>query len=300
MALNEDIHDELVAAAGPLPAAYIETKAFARVTQARLIDAVKLLAGKVLPAGSGALSARLDPASIAAAQALTLELSPPVTPTQNELDIVLTPSLSANVEIFISSDPNKVISELSIAFHDIRIHLRAQSNSLILEGADFRTQRSITRSVDADQYLADAGVDPLEAARIEGHLAYGVVSQAASLSLVKRTEWPLSVLFPAVDFGTSVQLIRLANGAALGIVPTADVTLITSSRCTCADNGGLQHSTTTIVATAPADPQPNDEFGKVTLGGPLPDGKDPLKDFGPRYLVAARRGFTSLVHLRRR
>lgn len=289
MSLHEDIHDELAATAGHLPAGYIETKAFALVTQARLIDAVKLLAGKVLPAGSGALSARLDPSSIAAAQGLTLELVPPLTPTQNELDIVLTPSFSVSVQIFISSDHGQVISELLIAFHDIRIHLRAQSNSLILEGVDFQAHRSITRSVDADKYLASAGIDPLEAARIEGHLAYGVVSQAASLSLAKRTEWPLSSLFPAVDFGASVRLIRLANGAALGIVPTDNVTLVASARCICTDDGGLQHSATSIVSTNP-NPQVNDEFGKVMLGGPLPDGKDPLTDFGSRYVGSGAAG----------
>lgn len=288
MSLYDDIHDELSVASGSLPSAYIETRAFARLTKDRLVDAIKLLAGRDLPAGSGNLSARLDPNAITSVRALGLSIKP--LPIPNELDIILSPSFSVSVYIFVSSDPSKIVSELLITFLDIRVHLRAYSNTLLLEGVDFKIQRDITRTSDSEQYLADAGIDLLEAARVEGHLVYGVVGQAASLSLAKRTEWPLSVLFPAVNFGESINLISLANGAALGIIPTGNVTLVEASRCACSDSGDLSHTTTTIVNTAPADPKPNDLFGKVTVGGPLPDGKNPLLDFGPRSVGGGAAG----------
>jgi hypothetical protein len=290
MSFHEEIHDELAAAAGPLPGAYIETRAFARVTQGRLINAVRLLAGKVLPAGSGVLSASLDLAAINAAESLTVSIAPPLKANESEVDVVLAPALSINVKIFLSADPSKILSDLAISLEDIRVHVRARNNSLVFDGVDYQIRRTITRTPDADDIIKAANIDPLEAARVEGHLAYGVVSQAASLSLAKRSEWPLSSIFPALNFGKSIRLIPIAHGAALGIIPADDVTLVNTSRCTCADSGDLQHSNTTVVNTAPADPQPNNELGKVSIGGPLPDGKNPLKDFGPRSIGGGAAG----------
>lgn len=290
MSTHEVIHDELAAAAGDLPGAYIRTEAFARVTQGRLVDAVKLMAGRVLPAGPGLLSARLDPSAIAAAQALSVNLAAPLNASSSEVDVVLAPALAFKVQIFLSSDPSKVISDLDVQLDDIRIHVRARNNALVFDGVDFQTTKNIVRTTDAENILAAAGIDPLEAARIEGHLAYGVVSQAASISLAKRTEWSLSSIFPALNFGKSIRLTPIAGGEALGVIPSEDVTLISTSRCSCSDSGDLKHSATTVTNTAPANPQPNDELGKVSIGGPIPDGKDPLKDFGPRSVGGGAAG----------
>lgn len=276
------LHQELANLSQANPAGYIETPSFARLTVGRLDATATLLKGKEIPAGSGVLSAVLR--DLHWSSQPRISLTPPRNPAfpDREVDVIIPSTFDITVEIFISGDTSKVISQVVMSITDARIHLRAESNVLILEGADFTAVRHINRTQNAGALLTAAGIDPLEAARIEGHVGYGVVSQAVTAALAQRSEIPLATVFPAVDFGKSIKLAILVAGGALGIIPTEKVSIVSSARCVCTEGPDFEVSKSTITNTAPPDPKPNDQIGKVTIGGPIPDNKDPLRDFGPR------------------
>ena len=276
------LHSELAALSQQNPAGYIVTESLARIALRRLLDTVTLLKGKTIVAGSGELSATLR--DVQWAKAPEASLVPPKNPAfpDREVDIGVSPGFDIIVDIFITKTPADMISTVTLQITDTRIHMRAENNILILEGTDFDFKRSIVRTADADQLLTNAGIDLLEAARVEGHIGYGVVTQSVASALGQRIDTALSTVFPAVDFGTSIKLEILLKGAALGIIPTEEVTIVSTAHCECSEGPDLGVGETTIKNTAPANPKPNDELAQVQIGGPIPDNKDPLKDFGNR------------------
>ncbi|MGH6755173.1 MAG: hypothetical protein ACREDP_23715, partial [Bradyrhizobium sp.] len=179
--------------------------------------------------------------------------------------------------------PTAIISQVRLRIGDPRSRLRAENNILVIEGAYFEAARDISRTPDADTLLAASGIDQLEAAHLEGHIGYGVVSQAVAAALGQRQEQPLSSIFPAVDFGGAIKLAILEGKTALGIIPTGTVTINEQAHCDCADGPDLGVSHTTITNTASPSAGVNDEIAAVTIGGPLPDGLDPMRDFGKRH-----------------
>jgi hypothetical protein len=277
------IHEELAQLAGDEPAAYITTQSFSRLTLDRITKSTDLLIGKEIPAGTGQLSASLNDVKWANVPALSLVPSRRTENKDREVDIVITSSLTAIVEIFITGNRAAIVSELRLSLTDIRVHLQALGNKLLLEGTDFSAARAIQRNKDAEDLLKTAGVDLLEAARVEGHLSYGVLSQAVSSALAKRSEISLTELFPAFDFGTNIALHPLLGGDALGIIPTSAVSMSPEARCICSEGPDYKLGQSGAVSTSPSDAQPNDEIGKVTIGGAIPDNKDPLTEFGLRY-----------------
>jgi hypothetical protein len=141
---------------------------------------------KLIPAGSGQLSATLH--DVVWAGAATASLAVPTSPVNPdvEVDILISSNFDVFVDIFISGDETKTISQIKFSISNARAHMRAESNVLLIEGSEFKTQRSISRLHGADALLAAAGIDPLEAAYVEGHIGYGVVSQAVANALGQK------------------------------------------------------------------------------------------------------------------
>jgi hypothetical protein len=289
---RSEIHREIAAISGDNPAGYITIAPLARLTLSQVVSAAGLLKGKLIAAGSGRLSATLrDIVWARRADASLVAARNPVNP-DGELDVLITSNFDVLVDIFITGDESKRISELSITISNARAHIRAENNLIVIEGSEFLTRMNINRLDRADELLAADGIDLLEAARVEGHIGYGVVSQAVGNALGQRRELSLATVFPAVDFGRSIKLKVLDNGKALGIIPTETVRLISSAHCICQEGPDFEVTRTAIENTAPPDPRPNDEIGKVKIGGPLPDNKDPFHDFAPR--AADREGLAGL------
>jgi hypothetical protein len=160
---------------------------------------------------------------------------------------------------------------------------QGDKGELVFLGCDFRRRQKIVRTINSDAILSQQGIDPLEAARIEGHVGYGVVSQAVGQALGVKREYELSKLFPAIDFGNSIKLDAISNGGALGIFSTDEVKISRSAHCECTEGPDYEVSRSTIISNNPSDVNTNDEIGSVNVGGPVPDNKNPLIDFGPRY-----------------
>lgn len=280
------IHGELANLSKANPAGYISTQSFAPLTLDRLLSAIKLMRGMAIPAGTGKLSASLRDVVWASKPAASLTRPRNITTNpvfeDRELDVVISSNFDIIIDIFITGQPSQVISEVLMSISDARTHMRAENNVLILEGADFDSKRQITRLPGADALLTAAGIDLLEAAHIEGHIGYGVASQAVTDALAQRSEISLATVFPAIDFGRTIKLAILIGGEALGIIPTETVTINSSAHCVCSEGPDFNVNRTTIINTAPPNPRPGDEVGQVTIGGPVPDNKDPLRDFGRR------------------
>ncbi|MBK9756658.1 MAG: hypothetical protein IPO88_24785 [Nannocystis sp.] len=184
-----------------------------------------------------------------------------------------------------------MISVVHFTISDIRIHLSGSANAIIVEGTDFTSTSQISRSVDADARLAAAGIDPLEAARVEGHISYGVVTSALGATLGQRREIALDRLFPAINFGDSIALSPLQNGEFLAFVPVAKHGLRRDAHCECNEATGIAISTTAVTdKTIPANPVPNDQIGKVTIGGPIAENLNPMADLGHRAPGKGRAG----------
>lgn len=299
------IHEELEMLAGNNPAGYISLKPFAKLTLNRLNETVRLLKETRIPSGTGVLSAALSSMSWSkqAVAKFSGDIGSPL-----EIDVLIPEEFFVTVDIFISDfekpeesgDPKKgpvnqasIISKLIVRVSDTRVRLKARNNVLILEGATFDSSKRIERDQNADSRLMAAGIDLLEAARVEGHLVYGVISQAIALSLAQRTEIPLSEIFPAVDFGTTIKLISIDGGNALGIITDKAILIPDQSSRNCNNGPDLQHSESELNTILPENPQRLQEYDQVavgSIGGPLADNKDPNRDFGARYQDRDERG----------
>lgn len=285
------LHDELAQLSGANPAGYISIDAFSRLTLDRLTSCASALKGIPIAAGNLELSASLEDVNWQSQPTCKIQTSASSNSASldQELDISITSDFSVAAEIFVTGDKSKVVSRVELDIFDVLIHVRAENNSIILEGASFRTKRRITRTSNSNSILTAAGIDPMEAAYVEGHIGYGVVSQAISSTLGQRAEFELASIFPAVNFGSSIRIVPLLNGEALGVIPTEKVTIRSSSQCTCVEGPDFEISRTEISDRKIPDPSPNSEFGRVSIGGPIADGKDPLKDFGSRRPNASGR-----------
>ena len=282
----DSIHDELANASGQQPAGYIRTDVFGRFTLDRFQKAVKRFKGLPIEAGTRQFSAALRDAIIA--PGTTVSLVQPVAPTSGSsfpgtcLDLKVSSSIDVLVDLFITGDPGKVISTVTMTFKDVRIHLQAEDNAVVLDGVDSTVTRSYARAVNADQLIVNAGLDPLEASRVEGHIAYGVVSQAVTSELGRRTEISLAEVFPGINFGSALRLAILDGGSAIGVVPTGVVTQTPGSTCSCKAGPNFDVQSGSATQTNPPNVGPGTTFGNITIGGPIADNLDPLKDFGIR------------------
>lgn len=279
------IHQELKALSADNPAGYISKDFFSHFTLNKLIDTGNRMKGIEIVAGNGQLSTSLRDIKWKSPNPSTSLVSPRTSAFPDlEVDLLISPSFDVVFNIFITNKPADKISEVTLTFDNVRAKIRAENNTIIFEGSDFDVQRNITRLAGADNLLTANGIDPLEASHVEGHLGYGVVSQAVSASISKRHEISLAEIFPYLNFGKSIRLVILQNGGFLGIIPTETVTLSSTACCHCSEGNELSLSDTdlTKIDRQPTDVIPNAEFGKVIIGGPVAENKNPLTDFGHR------------------
>lgn len=276
------IHEELAALSGNKPAGYLSLRPLAELTLKRLDKTVCLLRNKEIKAGDKVLSASLSALDWDAPT--HVEFSTPNDPVflNQEVDILIKQPFVVTVNIFVAGEPESIISKISVNISDARAHIRAENNVLILEGADFESSIRIERTPNSEALLTASNIDPLEASRVEGHLAYGVISETVALSLAKRTEIQLSEIFPVVDFGTTIELIILQDGRALGIIPKETVSISTQYHCDCSSGPDLDFSRTNTDVTSKDDVDINDEIAVISIGGPVAEDKDPMQDFGRR------------------
>lgn len=285
------IHQELKNLSNDNPAGYISKDFFSHFTLNKLIDTGNRMKGIEIVSGNGQLSSSLRDIIWKSPNPSTSLVPSRTSAFPNvEVDLLISPSFEVVFDIFITRTEKTIpvikISEVILTFNDVRTKMRAENNTIIFEGSDFNVKRKINRLPDADNLLIANGIDPIEASYVEGHLGYGVISQAVSASISKRHEISLASVFPFLNFGKSIKLIILQNGDFLGILPTETVTLNSSACCHCSDGNELTLSDTdlTTINRQPTDVKPNDELGKVTIGGPIAENKNPLTDFGQRPL----------------
>jgi hypothetical protein len=276
------IHTQLKQLAGPNPAAYLATDFIRKLTIDRLLASADKIKGIEIPVGQKVLSAALDN--------YVVFLDPTKVPilvkypdaTSDQIGLSLNSNLSVNVKIFIKGDKTKIISTVTVVV-DYLMLLGSYSNNVIaFEGVDFHPTPTITRDPAASTNLAAAGIDPIEAARVEGLIAYSSINTAISETLGQRKEISLSKLFPAFDFGTAASLFPIQEGSFLGIVPK-ELTVVQQAACQCASGPDLGTSASTNTITVPANPTVGTNLGSVTIGGPLPENIDPLRDLGRRF-----------------
>lgn len=276
------IHEELSILSKDSPAAFITADSFSYLTINKIVKTIDVLKGKSISAGAGVLSASLVDATWNGAKGIAFGKRINTGFPDKELDIIIGASINISVAIALSNNATSVVSYVEVIVNNLRIHVLAENNMIIIEGCEFKQNRRITRTPDAEQILANAGIDPVEAAYVEGHIGYGAVSQALALTLGQRKELLLSDVFPAIDFGKSIKLAVIDNGNSIGIIPSESAVTRTSARCECSQGPDYKVDRSTITNTAPPNPSPNDEIGKIKIGGPVPDNKDPLRDFGRR------------------
>jgi hypothetical protein len=276
------IHTELKSIAGSNPAAYLSVKFVQMLTIQTTLISIKKITGVPIPVGKQVLAARLESANFTQDPLQTSRLTKLQNALPNQIGLTLNADLTAKITIFIAGDPTKVVSTVTVTITGMLIRGSYATNTLFFEGLDFKSTTAIARTQGAGTMLQNAGIDPLEAARVEGLIAYSVVNNAISTSLSQRKEFSLSQLFPAFDFGTDAQLEPLVSGTFLGIIPNSS-TLNQNAACTCAvgPDVGVSKSSSTI--TIPPNPTRGTPIGTVQVGGPIPQHINPLRDLGKRY-----------------
>lgn len=285
--MSGEIHKQIKAIAGDLPAAYISQNYITSFVVVPFKAMLESMLGRSIPAGQQQLDGRLDSYKFKTSGKPSGFVPLPVPPShhpKSSIGFLLGDNLEAEIHIHISNDSSKIVSSVFLEFSNMIIRLDAASNQIILEGADFKIDYRIEDDPNAKKHLADAGVDPVEARRIEGLIAYSVLPAAISENLGQRRELDLGSYFPVFDFGTYIALTPIVDTTVLAIVPEGGYSINENAACDCADGPslGIDEGGVSPPKKIPADPKVGDELGGVTIGGPLPEGIDPMKDLGPR------------------
>lgn len=274
------IYSEIAARAGTNPAAYLSSQLFTNAMTERLLSVASTFQGKTIPVGPGVLSAIFDGfgANWKPQAVLQDDAALP-----GAVDIRILLPLVVGVEIVLSKSPKTVITTISLQAENICARLTASNNSITVSNVRFDQppKTTIVRDGNALANLKAAGIDPTDAARIEGYIVYAAIPQTVAIAISPDITIDLASIFPAINFGTSIRLFTLDGGRALGIFPADDATS-GNMPCTCGYEVNRRTQPTQITRVNPANPTIGQPALQVNLGGPVPDGKDPLKDFGPR------------------
>lgn len=278
--MTTHLHKEMAITAGNLPAGYIDLDVFTPLVIGRLIGTVEMLKGKDIPVGNFQLGTRLRDIKDKELLEAHFVTRPNLELGRDDIYIEVSPAFTVTMEIFPIATPAMVISLVTLEITKAATKLSAANNTLILEGVDVEGRRSVDRQPGADTIIRDANIDPLEAARVEGHLSYGVVSQALSLALSEQVNINLVSLFPSVNFGTAIDLGVLQRGKSLGVFSTTATIRKETGTCDCKMGDGHQIGRSTVDS---ADPDAGPlKSGSVKIGGPIPKKIDPLRDLGRR------------------
>lgn len=278
--MSVPLHHEIKAIARSLPAAYLSKEFLEALTSDRLLDSIARVSGNPINTGTGVLAAKLQSAVFVGGLQPTFTRVPGM--PASEVAFSLNSTLKVEVQILIAADLTALVSTVHVELSDISLRVTAQDNLLIADNAVFTPTPSVSREPNAEALLQAQGIDVTEASRVEGHIAYGVVTSALASALSQRRTIPLASLFPALDFGSFLRLEPVDNGAKVAIIPSSGV-LSAQAACKCASGPDLGMTPGDVTALpVPANPGVNDQIGSVTIGGPLPQNVDPLRDLGPR------------------
>lgn len=274
---------EMQAVAGANPAAYISVDLIEAVTVARMVSDIGFLTGREIPVGKKVLSAVLRNVSYTNPPGQNCHFTKANNAAANEVNLDFGSDITATLDVFIEGSPASRISTVTALIQAITIRCAYASNVLALDGVDSSIATSIARTPNADAILSAANIDPLEAARVEGVIAYNSIAAALGASLGQQKQFVLDTAFPSFDFGTAATLVPLQQGRYLGIVPSSFQRRETA-RCGCADGPdiGVGPSDSTGV-TIPPNPTVGTPAGSVVIGGPIPEQLDPLRDLGSRH-----------------
>jgi hypothetical protein len=302
--MSNALHSEIKALAGTNPAAYLSIDFVQTLAINKMLLSIAKVQGVEIPSGQQLLSATLDSATFSAPPSTSARFVKPATSLPNQVGLALSSTLTVVVSVFVKGDKAKLISTVTVVVTDLVIAGSYESNTITFEGVDFSPKANVLRDPLADQRLKAAGIDPLEAARVEGLIAYSAVNNALSSSLAQRKTILLSESFPTFDFGAIAQLVPLDAGRFLGIIPSAFIRN-DSAVCKCATNSDIPTSGSSNTITVPPNPTVGTKLGGVTIGGPLPQHIDPLKDLGIRHpgtgvagVYLPKRGYNDLtVHV---
>ena len=276
------IHGELKALAGDRPAGYLSSDLIQMMTIKRTVVAIAKIIGVEIPAGQQLLSASVDSADFTKPPLQSATLVKYANALPNEIGLRLNSDLTVKIRVFVKGDKAKLISIVTVVVTGLMIRGAYANNIISFEGLDFSSKPTVVRDPDADKTLQAAGIEPLEAARVEGLIEYSSVNNSLGHSLAQRKELPLSDVFPAFDFGTDADLVPLEQGQFLGIIPK-NFSIRETAACSCASGPDLPVSGSSNTITVPANPQVGTPLGGVTIGGPVPEKLDPLKDLGSRF-----------------
>lgn len=281
------LHTEIKNIAQNNPAGYISIDLIRQLTVDTMLAAIDKLKGIEIPVGQQVLSASLEDASFATPPNTSAVLDKFQNALGNQIGLKLNSDLTVIVNTFIKGDRTKGISTVTVVVQNIMLLASYAGNIVSFEGVDFTPPTPVfTRDPNADKNLKDAGIDPREADRVEGLIAYSAVNSCISANLGQKKDLILSTLFPPFDFGTNAKLLPLGNGKFLGIFPSSFMQLNSSAVCRCGsgpDLGITQSAVVIDIKNLPPNPQAGTQLGQVTIGAPVPDNLDPLKDFGLRF-----------------
>ena len=124
--------------------------------------------GVEIPSGQQLLSANLVSATFATPPSKSARFIKNANSLPNQIGLALSTDLTVIVSVFVKGDATKLISTVTVVVSNIVVLGSYGSNSLVVEGVDFSPKPTVVRDPAADQRLKAAGIDPLEAARIEG------------------------------------------------------------------------------------------------------------------------------------
>jgi hypothetical protein len=289
------IHAELQRLAGSNPAFYL-SKEFVRVLVLdRFVQAISKLTGVVFILGEQKLLAtRVARATfntpVPGEKAIFIKDNN----DPQSVKLELRSNLTVVAEVFIKDNPSALVSTVTVDISSIIIQGSYTKNSIIFQGVDFKSTSDVEREPGADQILQNAGVtDLLEAARIEGLIAFGAIPQALRQTIGQQRTLDLIALYPAFDLGTAAKLFPVSGGEFLAIVPSA-FTINQAAVCRCAPNVPLGTSESSSTLSVPPDPQNGPLSGQIIIGGPLPQNINPLRDLGPRG--PGRQGVAGVLH----
>ena len=277
----KNLHAEIETLAGDLPAAYIDVKPLSRITIDKLVETIVRLKGISIPSGNLSLNAVLLDASWSSEPAGKF-VEDVNNPLGDKVSLTVTSNLKILVGIHLSNDPISEISQVTVEVDDIRLNVSAEENSLIVSGCDYKWSSGAQRSAQSEKIIQESGIDSLEVAHLEGHIRYGVVTQAITTSLSQEQSISLSDMFPFLNLGSNISLKIIGNGTSLALLPDSKNVLRNDAACHCSSGPDFSVSDSVIEIVEPADPRPNDEIGSVSLGGSIAENKDPFRDFGRR------------------
>ncbi|MGO6859794.1 hypothetical protein ACCS99_19990 [Rhizobium ruizarguesonis] len=265
------IHEDLAYYAGDRFAAYLDNEALGEILQATINrQAQTLLTKRIIPKDS-ILGARLSVFTWGNKNIKTTISDP--NPGSNDIAVFLGTTATIAVEIFRSDASSNVLSTISFSLSEIRVPIAYQNNKICLSQAEY--------SIKVDEFKrADPGSNDIELARLEGVIGYSVVPKVIANILSQPIAYDLSILFPSIHFGSNAKLFAVNNGRAVGIV--TEFTMNEGHLPCICDGPDIGLKPPPVFQDDSQGKGEGDTIGTGGLSTPIPEGKDPHKDFGLR------------------